>query len=118
MYAYIDKHSQILIGEYPGDVLQAISRLQSQCANMTFAYQSRYNRLFQKLIHKGGYSEVNYIKIFKNAKDLAISVGNSYSEDQLVHTFLDNYQKGVKYSSRIARHKTELRREEKFIDTK
>ena len=52
LHAYIDTHSQILIDEYPGDGVQAI--FQSQCANMTFSGQSRYNRLFQKLIHKGG----------------------------------------------------------------
>ena len=87
-YAYIDAHSQILIDEYPGDGVQAISRLQSQCANMKFSDQSRYNRLFNQVIHKGVESEINYVKIFQNAKALKISVGNSYYEDQSMHTFL------------------------------
>ena len=43
--------------------------------------------MFQKVIHKGGDSEIHYIKSFQNAKDLEISVVNSYSEDQLMHTF-------------------------------
>ena len=47
-------------------------------------------------IHKGGESEINYIKIFQNFKALEISVGNSYSEDQLMHTFLDKSQQGEK----------------------
>ena len=92
LHAYID---EILIQDYPGDEVQTISRLQSQCAKMTFSDQIRYNRLFRKVIYKGGESEINYIKTFKNAKDLEISVGNSYSQDQLMHTFLDNFQKDV-----------------------
>ena len=57
--AYIDASSKILIDKIPGDGVQAISRLKSQCANMTFDDQSRYNRLFQKSIHKVGESEIN-----------------------------------------------------------
>ena len=34
---YIDAHSKILIDEYPGYVVQAISILKSQYANMTFS---------------------------------------------------------------------------------
>ena len=62
-HVYIDAHSQRLIDEYPRYGVQSISSLKSQCASITFAYQSRYNRLFH------------------NAKDMAISVGNSYSGD-------------------------------------
>ena len=36
--------------------------------------------MFQKVVHKGGESEINYIKIFQNTKSLAILVGNSYTE--------------------------------------
>ena len=70
-----------------------------KCANMTFSDQSRYNRMFKQVIHKGEESEINYIKIFQNSKALIISLGNSYSEDQLMHTFLDNFQKDGKYSA-------------------
>ena len=45
---------------------------------------------FNKYIKEGGFA-INYIKIFKNANALPVSVGNSYSEDQLIHTFLDNF---------------------------
>ena len=61
---------------------------------------------------------MNYIKIFKNAHDLYISVINSYSEDQLMHTFLDNFHQGGRYSAQIPSHKAELRREENFTDKK
>ena len=44
---------------------------------------------------------------------MSISVGNSYSEDQLIHKFLDNFHQGGKYSAHIASHQAELRREEK-----
>ena len=54
--------------------------------------------------------------MFQNAHDLSVSVGNSYSEDQLMHTFLDNFCQGGKYSAQIASHQAELRREEKFTD--
>ena len=40
----------------------------------------------------------------------------SYSEDQLMHTFMDNFHQGGKYSAQIASHQAELRREEKFTD--
>ena len=42
---------------------------------------------------------MNYIKRFQNAQALPVSVRNSYSEDQLMHTFLDNFHQGEKYSA-------------------
>ena len=36
LHAYIYANDQILIHERPGDVVQDISRLQSQCVNMNF----------------------------------------------------------------------------------
>ena len=92
MHAYIDAHSKRLIDEYPGYAAQSISILQSQCANATFADRSIYSRLIQQVIHKGGESEISYIKLFQNAKALEISVGNSYFEDKLMHTLSDNFQ--------------------------
>ena len=77
---------------------------------MTFADKSRYDRIFQKAIHKGGESAMNYIKIFQNAEALSVSVGNSYSEDQIMHKFLDNFHQDGKYSAQIASHQAELSR--------
>ena len=73
-----------------------MEKLQSHCANMTFADKSRYDRTFQQVTHKGGDSYINYIKRFQNAQALSVSVGNSYSEDQIMHTFLDNFQQSGK----------------------
>ena len=44
-------------------------------------------RMFQQVVQKVEESEINYIKIFQNAKAVKISVVNSYTEDQLMHTF-------------------------------
>ena len=85
---------------------------------MNFADKSRYDRTFQQVTHKGGESTINYIKRFQNAHDLSVSVGNSYSEDQRMHTFLDKFHESGKYSAHIASHQAELRREEKFTDQK
>ena len=82
---------------------------------MTFSDKSRYDRTFQQVANKGGGSAVNYIKRFPNAHALSVSVGNSYSEDQLMHTFMDNFHQGGKYSAQIASHQAELRREKTFI---
>ena len=96
--------SNILINEYPGDGVQAITIFQFRCANMTFSDNSMYNRLFKQVVQKGGESANNYIKWFQNSKALTISVGNSYSEDQLFHIFLENLYQGGGYSSQIANH--------------
>ena len=85
---------------------------------MTFSDKSRYDRTFQQVTHKGGESSIKKIKRFKNAHDLSVSVGNRYSEDQLMHTFLDNFNQGGKYSAQIASQQAELRREEEFTDQK
>ena len=85
---------------------------------MTIADKSRYDRTLQQVTHKGGESAINYIKRFQNAHALSVSVGNSYSEDQLIHIFLDNFHQGGKYSAQITSHQAELRREEKFNDQK
>ena len=61
---------------------------------MTFADKSRYDRNFQQVTHKGGEYAINYIKMFHNAHYLSVSVGKSYSEDQLMQTFLDNFHQG------------------------
>ena len=83
-----------------------------------FECKSRYARTFQQVTHKGGKSEINYIKRFQNAHALSVSLGNSYSEDQLMHTFLENFHQGGKYSAQIASHQAELRREGNFTDQK
>ena len=59
---------------------------------------------------------MNYIKIFQNTQTLSVSVGNSYSEYQLMHIFLDNFHQGRKYTAQIASHQAELRREGNFTD--
>ena len=73
---------------------------------MTFSDKSRYDRTFQQVTNKGGKSEINYIKRFQNAHALSVSVGNSYSEDQLMHTFLDNFHQGGYNSAQTAIHQT------------
>ena len=78
---------------------------------MNFADKSRYDRTFQQVTHKGGESAINYIKIFQNAQALSVSAGNSYSKDQIMHTFLDNFPQSGKYSSQLANHQAELRRD-------
>ena len=118
LHANIDVHSRRLIAEFPKDGIKCIERLQSHCANMTFSEKSRYYRTFQQVTHKGGGSAINYIKRFQNAHNLSVSVGNSYYEDKLMHTFLDNFHQGGKYSAQIASHQAELRREEQITDQK
>ena len=63
---------------------------------MTFDDKSRYERIFQQVTHKVGESAMNYTKRFQNAEVLLVSGGNSYSEDQMMHTFIDNFQQGGK----------------------
>ena len=107
-----------MISEFPKYGIKCIDKLQSHCANITVADKSRYDRTFQQVTHKGGQSAIHYIKRFQNAHALSVSVGNIYSEDQLMHIFMDNFHQGAKYSSQIASHQAELRREEKFTDQK
>ena len=85
---------------------------------MTFADKSRYYRTFQHVTYKGGESKMNYIKRFHYSHALSISVINPYSEYQLMHTFLDKFHQGGKYSAQIASHQAELRREGKLTDQK
>ena len=54
---------------------------------------------------------MNYIKISQNIQVLSVSVGNTYSEYQLMHTFLDNFHQGGKYSAQIVSHQAEIRRD-------
>ena len=85
---------------------------------MTFADKSRYARNFQQVTHKGGESAIKYVKRFQNAHASSVSVGNRYSEDQLMHTFLDTFHQGGKYSAQLSSHQAELRRKEEFTDQK
>ena len=59
-------------------------------------------------------SEINYMKIFQNSQALSVSVGNSYTEDHLMHIFLDNFHQGGTFTAHIASNQAELRREEKL----
>ena len=70
LHANIDVHSRRLIAEFPKYGMKCIEKLQSHCANMTFADKSRYDRNFQQVTHKGGESAINYIKRFQNAHAL------------------------------------------------
>ena len=118
MHANNDVHRRRLIAEFQIDVIKCIVKLQSHCANMTFSDKSRYDRTFQQVTHKGGEYAMNYIKRLQNEHSLSTSVGNSYSEDQLMHTFMDNFHQGVKYSAQIPSHQAEWGREETFTDEK
>ena len=118
LHANIDVHIRRLIAEFPKDGIKYIEKLQSHCANMTFSDKSIYDRTFQQVTHKRGEYAIKYIKRFQNSHALSVSVGNSYSEDQLMHTFMDNFHQGGKYSAQIASHQAELKIEEKFTDQK
>ena len=61
---------------------------------------------------------MNYIKIFQNEEALSVYVGNSYSEDQMINTFMDDFHQGGKYSAQIASHQAELRRKGNCTDQK
>ena len=78
MHANINVHIRRLISEFPSDGIKFIERLQSHCANITFAGKSRYDRIIQQVTHKGGESSMNYIKILQNAHTLSVSVVNYY----------------------------------------
>ena len=65
-------HSKRLIAELPKYGIKCLEKLQSHCANMTFADKSRYDRTFQQVTHKGGESSINYIKRFHNAQALSV----------------------------------------------
>ena len=116
MHANIDVQIRRRISEFPVDGIKCIGKLQSHSANMNFSDISRYDRIFQKVTHKGEESAMNYIRIFQNAEALSVSLGNYYLEDQIMHTFMDNFHQGGKYSAQIASHQAELRREEIFTD--
>ena len=104
LYANIDVNSRKLIAEFSGDEVKFIEIIQSHCANMSIAEKSRYDRIFQQVTHKGGESSMNAIKISQNAQALWFSVGNTYSEDQLMHIFMENFHQSEKYSAQIASH--------------
>ena len=50
----IDVQGRRLISGFPEDGMKCIAKLQSHCANMSFADKSRYGRIFQQVTHKGG----------------------------------------------------------------
>ena len=45
-------HSRRLIAEFPEDGIKCMEKLQSHCANMTFAEKIRHDRTFQQVTHK------------------------------------------------------------------
>ena len=83
-----------LISEFQRDGVKFILKLQSHCENITFSGKSRYDGISRKLHIKEDNMQWIFIKIFQNSKTLSVSVENSYSEDQLMHIFLDNFHQG------------------------
>ena len=83
---------------------------------MTFSEKSRYDRIFKYFKNRGGEYEINYIKRFQNTQALSVSAGKSYYGDQFMHSLLDKFHQGGKYTTQIASHQVELIREEKFTD--
>ena len=118
LHSNIDVHRIQLIAEFPGYGVNFIPKLQSHYANMNFSDKSRYDRLLQTFKHKGGKSAIKYMKIFQYSQALSVLVRKSYSEDQFMHIFLDNFHQGEKYTAQIASHQAELRREGNFTDLK
>ena len=54
---------------------------------------------------------MNHMNIFQNAQALLVSLVNTYSGDQLMHKFMDNFYQGRKYYAQIDSHQVDLRRE-------
>ena len=104
LHENMDVHSRRLIAEFLMDGIKCIEKLLSHCAKITFSDKIIYDRTFQQVTQKWGGSSMNYIKRSHNAHDLSISVGNTYSEDRLMHTFLDNFHQSGKYYAQIASH--------------
>ena len=52
LHADIDVHTRRLIAEIPKYGVKCIEKLQSHCANMTFADKCRYDSNFQQVIYK------------------------------------------------------------------
>ena len=46
LHANSGVHNRRLIAEFPTDGIKCLEKLQSHCANMTFADKSRYDRTF------------------------------------------------------------------------
>ena len=67
------------------------------------------------MTHKVGESAINYVKRFQNVHALSFLVGNRYSEDRLMHRFMDNFHQGGKYSAQTASHQAGLRREKHLL---
>ena len=63
------------------------------------------------MVHKGGVSAINYIKIFQYSKALEILVESSYSDYQVMHSFLEKFKQGRGNSAQISKHQAELKRE-------
>ena len=68
----IHVHSRRLTADLPEDEIKCIEKLQLNCASMTFADKSIYDRIFQQVTHKGGGSAMNYIKRFQSAEALSV----------------------------------------------
>ena len=81
---------------------------------VTFADKKRYDNFFQAVTHKHGESALNYIKRFHKAKTMAASVGNKYSEEDLMQTFVDNFQSPGKYAAQQAQQLSESRKASKL----
>ena len=47
LHANSDVHSRRLFSDFSKDGIKCLGKLQSHCANMTFADKSRYDRTFQ-----------------------------------------------------------------------
>ena len=76
---------------------------------MNFSDNSRYDRIFQQVTHRGWESAMNYIKIFQNAQASSVSVENNYPETQLMHIFLDKFHRGGKYYDEVSGRRAEFR---------
>ena len=85
---------------------------------MNFSDKSRYDRTFQQVTHKEVESAIKYIKIFQNTHTLSVLVGNNYTEYQLMHTFLDNFQQGRKIFSSYIKLPGRIEKRRKIIDQK
>ena len=65
LHANIDEHSRRLIAEFPKDGVKYIEKLQSHCANMTFAEKVDMTGLFNKSHIKEGDMKSTTSRSFK-----------------------------------------------------
>jgi len=114
---YVDTSIQYMFQSHPEDGVACLHLLRRHCAQLTDTDTSTFYTRFAITTHHRDEHILNYIQRFNAAKVMAESVGNTFSDSQLLQLFIGNFTYPGIYTSTVNTIKARIVHDQFYQET-